>query len=197
MDKNYFLFDFQWVLKKVLERQTDEEKKQRFQKVLEGVGDDAVVEDLPFYKTYLSRFDVERAFDGCKLTAENGDSMATRDDLLILYRFVAASFSSSYDFVYDEETGSVDLQITVKSGDVTLTKTIDELFFFQILRLFEIYLNEQIDLYSLQHVEDEDSEYAETERKQYLMLFEKKVRQLRDQQGSKAIRSDLDDLLNE
>ena len=196
MDKHYFLFDFQWILKAVLERQKDEGKKKRFEKVLEGIGKDSVVEDLPFYKTYLSRFDVELAFDGCKLAAEGGDTMATRDDLLMLYRFVAASFSSSYDFVYNEENQSVDLQITVESGDARLTKTIDGLFSFQIVRLFEIYLNEQIDLFALQNDDDEDPEAAWQERKVKLLLFEKKVRQLRDLQGSKEIRSDLDDLLN-
>ena len=196
MDKNYFLFDFQWILKNVMNRPGDEDKKLRFKKVLEGIDQDAVVEDLPFYKTYLSRFDVEWALDGYKLAAEDGESVATRDDLLMLYRFVAASFSSSYDFVYDEETNSVELQITVKSGDTILTKTIAELYSIQIVRLFEIYLNEQIDLFSLQCEEDEDSEYTESEQKQNVMLFEKKVRQLRDLQGSKEIRADLDDLLN-
>ena len=77
-----------------------DDKEEGFDRVLEGIGKDSVVEDLPLYKEYLSKFDIEHALEGFNIEAED-QTMATHDDMMLLFRLIAASFSSSYDFIYD------------------------------------------------------------------------------------------------
>ena len=165
--------------------QTDEkEDKEINEKVLNRISPNAEIEDMPFYRDYLAGFDVERAFSGIKLAAEDGNSVATRDDLLMLFRFVVASLSSSYEILYDEETQSVDLSITVKSGGASLTKSIKELFTVQIIRLFEIYMNEQVELFALEYEDPEAfSEDLKEEQEIQLKTFKHKVKEFLDNQG--------------
>ena len=121
--------------------------------------------------------------------------MATKDDLFMLFRLIIASFSSTYEILYDKPSNSIDLSITVSLGEQNITRSIAELYSSQIERLYGNYIDEQINLYTCSDDPDEIQE-IDTERKKRLMIFEKKVRQLRDLQESDGILSDLDDLLN-
>lgn len=195
MDKDYILFNFQHILAQQKEEHAGNEK---FEKLIEGVDENTVIEDMPFYKDYLSRFDVEQAFDGFNLAAQE-EFQFSRDELYLLFRLVFASFSSSYNILYDKPSHSIDLSISAESKDQKVTKNIAELFFFQIDRMFEIYVNELFELY-ISDFDAEEQESFEAEQKVRLMIFEKKVRQIRQQmrdlQESDEILSDLDDLLN-
>jgi len=63
-------------------------------------------------------------------------------DFELLLQLVTASFSSSYCFVNRGQF--VDLSITCVYGDTIATRVISELCVFQIFRLFEIYIGEQL-----------------------------------------------------
>jgi len=194
MDKNYRLFVFQSVIEALNENQHDEEIAENFNKLMESIKEDSVIEDMPFYQDYLSLFDVERAFDGYLFVAEE-ETMATRDDLILLFKLIAASFSSSYDILYDKSSNSIDFMITVKVGDQSLTRRVSELFFPQIAGLYVNYIDEQASLYAY-YINPDNTQEITNERKLRLLVFEKKVRQLHDLEGSNEILSDLDDLLN-
>lgn len=58
MDKKYEMFDFQSIITQLKEKHDGEEK---FKKFIEGLNDNSTIEDMPFYKDYLSKFEVERA----------------------------------------------------------------------------------------------------------------------------------------
>ena len=191
MDKKYKLFDFQGIIAELKENHSGEEIWEKF---IEGVDENSVIEDMPFYKDYLSKFDVERSFDGYNLAALE-EELLSKDELFLLFRLVFSSFSSSYEILYDKQSNSIDLAISVKSGEQSITKTISELWSFQIIRLFEIYVNEQINL-SIEDYDLDEMEEFEEQRKLILMVFEKNLRRLRDQKESGEILSDLDDLLN-
>lgn len=195
MDKDYFLFDFQFIIKKLKEKHKENEE---FNKMIEGINDNSIIENMDFYKDYLSRFDVEQLFKGFCLTAIE-ETDATKDDLLLLFRLIAGSFSSSYDILYDKTSNSVDFSITVESGEQSITKSIAELFSFQIQKLFEIYVDEMINL-CITYFEEDELEEFETERRMRLVDFDVKIQQVRkqvqNQQDSKKILSDLDELLN-
>ena len=190
MDKKYELFDFQGIIEELKEKHDGEEK---FDKLMEGIDENSVIEDMPFYKDYLSKFDVERAFDGYKLKAVE-EELLSKDDLFLLFRLMFASLSSSYDILYDYKSHSVDISVSVTSGDQSITKKISELWSFQIIRMFEIYIDELINFCI--KIDSNETEYLEDERKLRLMVFEKKVRQTRDLQGTEETIADLDDLLN-
>ena len=63
------------------------------------------------------------------------------------------------------------------------------------MRLFEIYVNELIE-FDIKDFDPDEIEGLGNERKLKLMIFEKKMRQIRDLQGTEDILSDLDELLN-
>lgn len=191
MDKKYELFDFQSIITQLKEKHDGEEK---FKKFIEGLNENSTIEDIPFYKEYLSKFEVERAFDDFNLT-DVEDVLLSKDDLFMLFRLIVASFSSSYDILYDKQSKTIDLSISVKSSEQFITKKISELWSFQIMKMFDIYVNEQIEL-SIEDYDPEELEDLKDQRKIRLMVFEKKVRQMHDLQGTDEILADLDDLLN-
>ena len=190
MDKDYLIFDFQSILAQQKEKHTGEE---RFDKLMESVDENSVIEDMPFYKDYMSQFDVEQAFDGLNLSAEE-ETLLSRDDLYLLLRLVSASLSSKYKIIYDKPSNTVDLSITVESGGQSATRNIADLSFSQIKRLFEIYLNELFE-FSICEFDAEEQERFEAEQKDRLMLFEKEVRQLREQLRKKRLFFDMDNVL--
>lgn len=77
-------------------------------------------------------------------------------DWNMLIQLVAASFSS--DGVFDMQSGKdlPDFVISVQSGDQVVVKKVSELWGFQILRLFEIYIEEQMNLQIL--IEEDEKE---------------------------------------
>ena len=194
MKKDYILFNFQHILAQQKEKHDGNEQ---FEKLMKGIDEMSVVEDLPFYKDYLARFDVEKAFDGINLAAEDKIQLS-RDELYLLFRLIFASFSSTYEILYDKPTNSVDVSISVKYSEEMITKKVAGLWTFQIDRMFEIYMNELFEL-NIYEYDAEEQEDFETEQKVRLMIFEKKVRkmnqQIRDLQEADEILSDLDDLL--
>ncbi len=191
MDKKYELFDFQSIITQLKEKHDGEEK---FKKFIEGLNENSTIEDMPFYKEYLSKFEVERAFDDFNLT-DVEDVLLSKDDLFMLFRLIVASFSSSYDILYDKQSKTIDLSISVKSSEQFITKKISELWSFQIMKMFDIYVNEQIEL-SIEDYDPEELEEFKDQRKIRLMIFKKKVRQIHDLQGTDETLAELDDLLN-
>jgi len=195
MDKDYVFFNFQHILAQQKEKHAGNE---RFEKLMEGVDENTVIEDMPFYRDYLSLFDVEQAFDSFNLAAQE-EFQFSRDEFYLLFRLVFASFSSTYNILYDKQSNSIDLSISTESKGRTITKNVADLFFFQIDRLFEIYLNELFEFY-ISEFDAEEQKSFEAEQKVRLMIFEKKVRRIRQQvcdlRESDEILSDLDDLLN-
>ena len=191
MDKKYELFFFQNIIEDLKEKHDGEEK---FKKYIEGFDKNSVIEDMPFFKDYVSKFDIERAFDGFNLTAVEQEILS-KDDLLLLLRLISSSFSSSYDILYDRLSNAIDFSVSATSGEQSITKKISELWSFQIMRLYEIYINEQIEL-SIEAYEPEELEVLKNQRKIKLMVFEKKVRQIHDLRGTNETLAELDDLLN-
>jgi hypothetical protein len=194
MGKDYSLFNFQDIIADLKKKHDGDKEYEDYNKFIEGVNEDATLEELPFFQDYLSRFDIEKAFEGFSLAAEE-DSLATKDDLFLLFRLIIASFSSTYEILYDKPSNSIDLSITVTLGERTLTRSIAELFSFQVEKLYENYIDEQINLYTC-FIDPDYTQEIDVERKKRLMIFEKKVRQLKDLQESDGILSDLDALLN-
>jgi hypothetical protein len=80
-----------------------------------------------------------------------------------------ASFSSDYELKKsaddaDNAEALKDLYIAVKSGDQSVVKTVSELWSFQILRLYEIYIEEQINLHALMYEDEKEKVAIQQER---------------------------------
>ena len=85
--------------------------------------------------------------------------------------------------------------ITVVSGEQSVTKNLNDLWSFQIIRLFEIYVEEQLNLEGLHGGSEDERSAIEEERKVKLMVYRKKLRQYENQEGQEEVMDSLDDLL--
>ncbi len=204
-------FNFQKVIADIREKAA--EKHLPYQPLLETITDETEFEDLPLYKEYLSLFNVEHDLEelglgkhGLRLNVPFGrpDFEA---DFLPLLRLVAASFTSTYELEYDDKTNSVSLIIMLDTEEGSITRKFQDLFSFFINRLFENYIEEQLHLEALRYLSDGEKESIDEEREEKLMVYKKKMRQLKNQiEKKRRIReaqkesndtlSDLDDLLN-
>jgi len=88
-------------------------------------------------------------------------------DRELLQQLVVGSFSSDYEIKKlegKEGAEGRDLYIAVKSGDQSVVKTVSELRSFQILRLYEIYIEEQMNLHALKAEDENEKNAIDSER---------------------------------
>ncbi len=143
------LFDFQAFVEELREKA---EKKQIVEKYEQFIGPiQGDIKDQDWYTEYLSKFS----------PVEYNIPEELKDDFDrdLLQQLVIGSFSSDYELKKEEGKALKELYIAVKSGDQSVVKTISELRSFQILRLYEIYIEEQMNLHALQF-EDENEKVA-------------------------------------
>lgn len=151
----HYLFDFPAFIEELRENDEKKETIEKYEKfVLNGEKITGDIKDQKWYIDYLSQFDKLPAY---KVPEELEDDF----DWTILFQLVVGSFSSRYRLSYqsvDEEGKATlpDLLITAQSGDQLIEKAVSELWSFQVLRLYEIYIEEQINLELLIHEDDTD-----------------------------------------
>lgn len=194
MDNKYIYFDFQEVIQSIREglETTNEEDRNSITPILDAITTDMVLEDLPFYKEYLSKIDVDKVLCGRKIITPSEFSLS-KADCDVLLRLVIGSLSSDYDLNYIKEKDMVELEISVESDGIAITKKLQELWSFQIVRLYEIYISEMLRLESF----TEEKEIIAMEKKMNLRVCEKKTNMLMDQIENEETISSLDDLLND
>ncbi len=142
------LFDFPAFINELREKEDKKEIVEKYEKYFGKIQWD--IKDQVWYTDYLSKFPTQSY-----LTPEDLDDDFDWD---ILEKLVIGSFSSDYELKQDNKDGGWELYIAVKSGDQSIVKTVSELWSFQILRLYEIYIEEQMNLQILMNEESEDGE---------------------------------------
>ena len=81
----------------------------------------------------------------------------------LLQQLVLGSFSSDYELKVEKDKQS-ELYIAVKSWDQSVVQKVSELWSFQIQRLYEIYIEEQINLQVLKAEDENEKNAIEQER---------------------------------
>lgn len=122
------------------------------------------------------------------------DDLEDDFDWRAMFALIAGSFSSKFRFEKDNDNPSGPFRLWIKvsvkrdkSEEVTtIEKSLDELWSFQILRLFELYIEEQINLQKVQ-AEEPDSEDIHKERKDHLATLKKALKQVRGQDEDDVI----------
>jgi len=142
------LFDFPAFINELREKEDKKEIVEKYEKYFGKIQWD--IKDQIWYTDYLAKFPAQSY-----LTPEDLDDDFDWD---ILQKLVIGSFSSDYELKQDDKDGWWELYIAVKSGDQSIVKTVSELWSFQILRLYEIYIEEQMNLQILMNEESEDGE---------------------------------------
>ena len=140
------LFDFPAFIEELKEKEDKKEIVEKYEKYFWKIQWD--IKDQIWYTDYLSKFPNQSY-----LTPEDLEDDFDWD---ILQKLVIGSFSSDYELKQDDKKGNRELYIAVKSWDQSIVKTVSELWSFQILRLFEIYIEEQMNLQILMNEEGED-----------------------------------------
>ena len=142
------LFDFPAFIDELREKEDKKEIVEKYEKLFWKIQWD--IKDQIWYTGYLAKFAPQSY-----LTPEDLDDDFDWD---ILQKLVIGSFSSDYELKQDEKESWWELYIAVKSWDQSIVKTVSELWSFQILRLYEIYIEEQMNLQILMSEEDEEWE---------------------------------------
>ena len=142
------LFDFPAFIEELREKEDKKEIVEKYEKYFWKIQWD--IKDQIWYTDYLSKFPAQSY-----LTPEDLEDDFDWD---VLEKLVIGSFSSDYELKQEDKDGWWELYIAVKSWDQSIVKTVSELWSFQILRLYEIYIEEQMNLQILMNEEDEDWE---------------------------------------
>ncbi len=155
-------------------RQSSRPDKREIMERWDKISSAKSLKEEPYY-AYLQRFKVN------DIAYKIPEEVAGDFDWQLLFQLVAASFSSDYQLSYpslddpdaftSENEELPELCITVESGNASVTKTISELWSFQLYRLFEIYCEEQINLHSLKCENDDKENAVEIERGKQLKKF--------------------------
>lgn len=151
MKETFYIYNFSEHIEELREDDTKREMVAKFEKAYGPIGDQDIT-DLDFYQQYLSRFKLPDT------PLRVPEDMEDDFDFDLLLRLVVGSFSSKYKLVYNKEQKDMRLLITVRRDNESSEKWLDELWSFQILRLFEIYVEEQINLATLMKENDSEEE---------------------------------------
>ena len=172
------LFDYSYFIEEMKihpNKPRDKETVMKYEKLF-GSQKGLTLQDQPFYKEYLSLFRIP-------FKVSVPENISDDFDWDLLLRLIFGSISSSYSLDLKREWKKnpqldplVQLSITVKSEDKDITRVFDKLWSFQILRLFEIYVLEQLDLAILEKEEEEKDkiEAVEREKVEKLRIYRKK-----------------------
>ncbi len=143
------LFDFQAFVAELREKEDKKQIIEKYEKLFWEI--EWSIQDQAWYTEYLSLFPV--------LDYITPEELKDDFDRELLQRLVVGSFSSDYEIKDEKSKGWKELYIAVKSWDQSVVKTVSELWSFQVLRLYEIYVEEQMNLHALK-AEDENEKNA-------------------------------------
>ncbi len=102
------------------------------------------------------------------LSADHTEEYEQKTDWFLLVQLIFSSFSSEAEYIIEETEHDIRiiLKIHVKSNSESVTKTFHELWPFQIDRLFDIYINEQMNLQKLMYDHKREKKSIKNKRKE-------------------------------
>lgn len=173
------LFDFQAFIEELREKPEKKQIVEKYESLFGSIQGD--IKDQIRYTEYLTKFEA--------LPYETPEELKSDFDRDLLEQLVIGSFSSDYELKKEEGKAEKELYIAVKSGEQSVVKTVSELRSFQILRLYEIYIEEQMNLHALKAEDENEKNTIDQEREMRLKRWEA-VRQTidRDELSQKAKR---------
>ena len=201
------IFNFQKDIAIIRKNVAQENLKRKvfYEPLLAAITNDTELEDLRFYKEYLSGFDVEHELEGFKLACNPAFFDSCRDVAPLFLRFVAASFSSTYDleYIFERDEVALTIHVSVEAGHET--EKYEKLWPHIISRLFCFYLREQLNFDGFRESSEGARKVVDEKRAMLLVVFQKKVRMLKQQRERLSRNADeltdnlksLDDLLGE
>lgn len=172
-----YLFDFkEFVAVEILSEEENNEVKQ----YTNCFGEIGEMEDTLFWKEYLSKFEVpDIVLEKLKVQDTEKDDY----DWRLLVILIGSSFASKYSLDIAPDGIRLHIRVSNDDGD-KMDKRIEELWTYQIARLYEIYLKEQMSLQVLKSNSEEEFDTVERKRKSNLLHFRKKMTTLIEYYGT-------------
>lgn len=174
------LFDFPSFIQELREKEDKKEIVEKYENIFWEIKWD--IKDQIWYTDYLSRFPFQSY-----ITPEDLEDDFDWD---ILQKLVTGSFSSDYELKQQDKNSWWELYIAVKSWDQSIVKTVSELWSFQILRLYEIYIEEQMNLQILMSEEEEEKEALISEREVRLKKWDAVLNTLNREQEAESAKKE-------
>jgi len=183
------LFDFQAFIEELREKAEKKQIVEKYETLFGPIQGD--IKDQIWYTEYLTKFE--------PLPYKVPEELQNDFDRDLLEQLVLGSFSSDYELKKEEGKKEKELYIAVKSGDQSVVKTVSELRSFQILRLYEIYIEEQMNLHALKAEDENEKNAIEAERemriKRWSAVLATIDREQLSQKAKEEQSSKLDDLM--
>lgn len=148
------LFDFNAFIGELRENPEKKEIIEKYEQALWTIA--WWLKEQSWYKDYLAAFSPKKYLVP--------DELQNDFDRDLLQQLVLWSFSSDYELKANEWEEIPELYIAVKSWDQSIVKKVSELRSFQIQRLYEIYVEEQINLEILRHGSEDETKAIDQER---------------------------------
>jgi len=148
------LFNFQKFVNELRENPEKKEVVEKYEKFFGPITWD--LKDQWFYKEYVSMFS--------SLDYLKPEELENDFDWILLMEMVASSFSSDGLLEVVEGKDLPEFVISVQSWDQVVVKKVSELRGFQILRLYEIYTEEQMNLQVLIAEDEKEKAAIEAQR---------------------------------
>ncbi len=148
------LFNFQKFINDLRENAEKKEVIEKYEKFFGTI--EWEIQDQLWYTEYVWKF------SSCDYIVP--EELKEDFDWVLLMQLVAASFSSDWYIEVPEDKDIAEFVISVQSGDQVVVKKISELRWFQILRLYEIYAEEQMNLHVLTAEDEKEKEAIAQQR---------------------------------
>ncbi len=148
------LFDFKAYIEELRENPEKKEVVEKYEKIIWTIDWDT--KDQIWYKEYVNKFKTIKYLVPEELKEDF--------DWDLLMQLVASSLSSDWFLSQEEWKEIVEFTISVQSGDQVVVKKVSELWGFQISRLYEIYIEEQMNLQILMMEDEKEKNAIESQR---------------------------------
>jgi hypothetical protein len=135
---------------------------------------------LPFYQEYVVKFKVD---PGLKKRLIGHEGVLTMSDTVLFLQLTVASFSPTYVFEHLDKLDQERFKITCDDDDSSTTKKLDELWVLQIYRLFQIYMEEQMQLAIDMKESEFRDEAIKKERARRLKIYQNELDALKKERA--------------
>lgn len=185
------LFNFQTFIAELRENAEKKEVIEKYEKFFWPI--EGNITDQIWFKEYVSLAPT--------ITYAVPEELQQDFDWQLLMQLVASSFSS--DGLIDTQTDQEqpDFVISVQSGDQVVVKKISELWWFQILRLYEIYAEEQMNLQILIAEDEKEKEAILAQRQsriaRWQLVLDNLEKTVLEKQDKQEREGKLDDLMGQ
>lgn len=156
---------------------------QQYEERFGPIPEDAIVEEMPFYKDFLSKFNTKKTLCGLPLKWNKSDFIYYRDADL-MQRLVYGSINANYQLDYDKDSNSYELSII---GSPNNKWKLHELNYFDYGRLVRFFINEMLVMENIKYDDvDGGRQWVEEQREIRLKHFEQQTERLLDQMEGKS-----------